>query len=527
MADVNAFGAGVTTGLNYYTKFAELQQNKLLDEQRIKTEQLRQEGYSLELEEKKKTKDVRMASIEAESSFQTSRAEREGIITKEYASLAENRREAADVLLESNKAQLDKYRLDLDTAKQNAQNESDGRTLEILANTIDHITQGNQPASVLASQIEDSFLQFEDRIDIKAYLEPEISQAWERVTPSMEAGDFESIAKNHPDALTTIFQDNLNFFKGKEFVKADGKKGIIQSVSLTGGFNPIPNSLNTMVEGEYSVLFDGETEPQKINTFLPDNARTLKSINEDTEGVDAKAVSIADIVDSASARKDLAMMMYKNPKILETFNEAIKGISSFKGSQDQISQKVDAYTKMKDSRTTRFGVALKSADKARENPSAINPESDYLQALMAGLPTDVTSRHIEWDADMEIYQYKPNSSISSLQDDYTDTQLNLGKMSAEVESAFSAFEEYKDKPAGLKPLYEFNGMASIQFNKKRPYVDATLSDAFGEKVYDSYKERAAQFFERAYPGKKLEDASDSQYLHFLEAYITQQINLGR
>ena len=113
----NEFGTGFGQGLNYYTKFAQMQQNKLLDEERLKTERLRQEGYKLELDEKKDTRDVRMESIESESEFQSARAKKYQTETDEFIANADQRRESSDLLLDTNKNNLNVSEFNAEKAK--------------------------------------------------------------------------------------------------------------------------------------------------------------------------------------------------------------------------------------------------------------------------------------------------------------------------------------------------------------------------------------------------------------------------
>jgi hypothetical protein len=66
----------------------------------------------------------------------------------------------------------------------------------------------------------------------------------------------------------------------------------------------------------------------------------------------------------------------------------------------------------------------------------------------------------------------------------------------------------------------------VEFDKSSSYVDATLEDTFGKAAYDQYKADASILFTKSYPGKNLEDATDAEYLAFMEAFINRRLLIG-
>jgi len=523
----NEFGTGFSQGLNYYTKFAEMQQNKLLDEERLKTEKLRQESYQFELEEKKSTQDVRMEGIKSETDFRTARAEKTRVETDEFIAQAKNRKENAELLLETNKKNLEiaDYKLTAEAIK--TDDVVRGRAFESLMNAYAIAGDASIDIDVRASNVEEALTQVRPYIDWTKYLDDSYWQGWEKITPQLESGDFEGIARDHSDVLSVIYKDSLDTFKGKDFVAKDGRKGVIQGVKLSGDFNPIPESANSLVGGTYSVLFEGQTEPEDVFTFMPDKAQYAKTIKEDQEGTDAKVVSIADMVDKVSAEKDFAMYLIQSPETFNSLMKASKGSISLTGSPTDKKNKVDIYNSQKDKRTKILGDALKKAnDLADEEYS--DPESVYLQSLYNSLPFSITTSNIQKTTDGYggvKYEYKDGKSSDTLVAQYHKEYLNLEKLSGEVENSYAAFEQLEKRLPGQKAMYGF-GPVSISFDKTKSYVDAILEDSYGADVYNKYKQDASIQYERAYNGRSLEDATDAKYLAFMEAFIERNSTIG-
>ena len=74
-------------------------------------------------------------------------------------------------------------------------------------------------------------------------------------------------------------------------------------------------------------------------------------------------------------------------------------------------------------------------------------------------------------------------------------------------------------------MYGF-GPVSISFDKTKSYVDAILEDTYGADLYNKYKQDASIQYERAYNGRSLEDATDAEYLAFMEAFIERNSTIG-
>ena len=523
----NEFGTGFGQGLNYYTKFAQMQQNKLLDEERLKTERLRQEGYKLELDEKKDTRDVRMESIKSESEFQSARAKKYQTETDEFIANADQRRESSDLLLDTNKNNLNVSEFNAEKAKIELSDAKKVRAYTNLMNAFSVASDESLDSDVKASLIEDALIQTREYLDWTKFTEDSYWQGWEKITPQLEAGDFEGIARDHSDVLDVLYKESLESFKGKKFISKDGRKGEIQNVRLSGNFNPIENTANSLVGGTYSVLFEGQTEAEDVFTFMPDKSQYTTTIREDQEGTDAKVVSVADMVDKVSAEKDFAMYLTNNPETFSSFVKAAKGSAGLKGTSAEKKDKTKIYFELKDSAKTQFGTILKKAtDYAADTYGG---EPAYLESLYNDLPGKISTANIEKTVDEfgdPVYAYKSGRSAGTIESDFTREFMNPEMLTAEVESAYDAFTLYDKKLPGQKAIYTFGGLAKVQFDKTSSYLDATLEDTFGATKYNEYKEDAINFYPKAYPGKKLEDASDAQYLAFMEAFINRRISTG-
>lgn len=528
-----SFSTGFKDGFGYYKAFSDMEQDKLLTGARLKTEELRQQAYQSDITESEETRDVRIEGIKAQSDFQVARAEKTRAETDEFIALADQRKESANLLLESNRATLEKNNILLEEAKMNLQNKTQQDAIEKIINVSNILTDPDIDTDVAASFMEDALIDLRETIDFTKFQEDSYWQGWEAISPKIEAGDFESIAKENPDALSNIFKENLRVFNNKNFVTKDGRQGVIQNVTLAGGddgFVALDQSANMMVKGRYEVLFQGATEPEIFETYMPDNAKNLKTISEDTEGVDAKSISIADIVDKTAAEKDFAYMLVNNPKMLETFTKAAKGATNFQGNPEQIKDKAKLYFDIKDNAQARLGTIFKTAEDFQAE--VFGGESEFLESLYSNLPYDISSKHIErttdpYDDDDFVFSYKSGSSAGLIQDDFIKTYINPEKISSQIENTYARFNSFSQKNPGQKALYDFGGLAMIDFDKSTSYVDATLEDTFGSVRYTDYKNEAAVLFSKAYPGKELKDASDAEYLAFMESFINRRLKLGR
>lgn len=518
----NEFGKGFGAGLSYFNAFAELEEKKLLNEQKLKTEELRQQSYQATIEEAEATRDVRIEGIKADTEFKTSRAEKESLLLKEYKDTADQRKEQAELILDQNRNKLKEGEATLEIALNNLEDDNQRRAMRNLINSYQMAGDESIPLNVRAHKVEESLTQVRPFMDWTKFTKDEYWQSWEKISSKLEQGDFEGIATENTEELSTIYKDSLEVFNGKQFIAKDGKKGIIKGAKLSGDFNAIENSANMLVGINYSVLFDGEEQEQNVFSYAPDKTEFAKVIKEDQEGTDAKVVSVADIVDKISAEKDFAMHMVNNRQTFDVFMKASKGYLNFKGSPEEKKAKSDIYFEQKDKALARLGTIFKTANAAQEE-SFDASESAFLESLYSNLPGTLASKHIVKTTDEfgdDLYEYKEGSSSGLIQEDFVDTYANSEKLTAEIENVYQNFKTFDNLLPGQKATYNFGGIINISFDKSKNYVDVTLEETLGAK-YQDYKKAAESYYERVYPGKKLEDSTDMEYMAFMSDYINK------
>ena len=146
-----SFSTGFKDGFGYYKAFSDMEQDKLLTGARLKTEELRQQAYQSDITESEETRDVRMEGIKAQSDFQVARAEKTRAETDEFIALADQRKESANLLLESNRATLDKNNILLEEAKMNLQDKTQQDAIEKMINVSNLLTDPDIDTDVAAS----------------------------------------------------------------------------------------------------------------------------------------------------------------------------------------------------------------------------------------------------------------------------------------------------------------------------------------------------------------------------------------
>ena len=362
-----SFSSGFKDGFNYYMSLVDKERKDKLTESQLEIDQLRRESYQSTInfnEERLRLSQTTPEELEAKPPEKRSYSEIE-LISKAKA----------DAL------NLDKLELDLDTADINnqvaqAQLDStlaaieDQEAKDALAKVINinrRLSSGKINSTVAASLLEEELIVLRETgvYDFTKYGDPDYVRGWERIAPKLEAGDLESIAANDADVLTNIFKEPLNVYKGKTFVAADGRKGIIESVALNGTFDAIPQSANTLVGGTFNVKFEGSDEATEVFSYLPDNARSLSEIKEDRTSTDAKVVSVADIVDRVSAEKEFMMFAINNPAVMDTIIEAGKGATNYKGDPDKVEKMVNTHFDIKQRGEEHIGTVMTAANPAK------------------------------------------------------------------------------------------------------------------------------------------------------------------
>ena len=158
---------------------------------------------------------------------------------------------------------------------------------------------------------------YKDGMDVVSILSPETATAFRNLNPMLQSGNFENIGPSFANDLSQVYKGDLNLFQGKKFKSSDGEEGIIQSVSFNGDIVGQGNGNQAVLGATYDVKVGDEVK--QYQGFLPD----LKSdvISQDVEGVDAKAVSIADATDKMASLRNLVTLGLENPKMFTIAKE--------------------------------------------------------------------------------------------------------------------------------------------------------------------------------------------------------------
>ena len=526
-----SFSSGFKDGFNYYMSLVDKERKDKLTESQLEIDQLRRESYQSTInfnEERLRLSQTTPEELEAKPPEKRSYSEIE-LISKAKA----------DAL------NLDKLELDLDTADINnqvaqAQLDStlaaieDQEAKDALAKVINinrRLSSGKINSTVAASLLEEPIIVLREAgiFDFTKYGDEDYVRGWERIAPKLEAGDLESIATNDADVLTNIFKEPLNVYKGKTFVAADGRKGIIESVALNGTFDAIPQSANTLVGGTFNVKFEGSDEATEVFSYLPDNARSLSEIKEDRTSTDAKVVSVADIVDRVSAEKEFMMFAINNPAVMDTIIEAGKGATNYKGDPDKVEKMVNTHFDIKQRGEEHIGTVMTAANKAREEAAASmigNPQSAFLQVYYLK-ENEIASDFIEQvpgelEGEFE-YALIEGRTIDGLQDRMVEKYANPAKIYGLVADAYNIFEEVEDM-GGRKPFYFYKG-ENFRFDTKKEELDAQLRLLEGES-FEQIKEGAAERYESIYGVGSFDTITDEVYLSYMTAYL-EKLNRGR
>lgn len=149
--------------------------------------------------------------------------------------------------------------------------------------------------------------------DILEILDYKTARALNNLAPILDSRDFSQLGESNSQDLTQLFKGSINKFLGKKFQDTD-VQGEIIDVNLTGNFQAIENGQNTLVEARYTVLDNKGNKVQKVG-FLPDT--TTNIISSEIEPSDAKAVSVADLVDVASVTSSILTKAMESPKMID------------------------------------------------------------------------------------------------------------------------------------------------------------------------------------------------------------------
>ena len=330
---------------------------------------------------------------------------------------------------------------------------------------------------------------YREGMDVVSILSPETATAFRNLNPMLQSGNFENIGPSFASDLSQVYKGDLNLFQGKKFKSSDGEEGIIQSVSFNGDIVGQGNGNQAVLGATYSVKVGDEIK--QYEGFLPD----LKSdvISQDVEGVDAKAVSIADATDKMASLRNLVSLGMENPKmftiaqefadrrILEITDPAGENIKLDKVSARAIYQAgVDNYTIGRAEALEQSGIDLTQPYEGQEDAVSnfINIFSTYVPNLQVETEqTDDGTRFVIPS------QYRGNLGkyLSSAAPSYADALRQVQN------SPNFANATLKD---GQRRSYTF-GTLSFTFNSKKTDYLPILENMYGKDAVNQILSGAA------------------------------------
>jgi|TARA_Y100000114_G_scaffold65641_1_gene60134 hypothetical protein len=532
-----SFSSGFRDGFSYYMALAdeerkkrkearEIQQDELytaeierrarLTDSQIATQEIQRQSATLDLEARKDARELSGMTLDELSSIS-----QDDLTLDQYSMVNKLKTEALQL---SSAEKIDeKNRIALEREALTFESEKDNIAILKTANIGRLLSDGDLDPIVAASQLEEPLIELRNVIDFTKYRDPEYMRGWNRITPFVESGDFETIATTYKDDLSRIFADRFEVFKGKRFVTKDGSKsGVIESVGFDGDFIALENSPGNMaVGGSFNVRFDGEEEVTKVSSFLPDNAANLDTITESQALDDAKVVSVRDVVDKTAAEKDFAMFLVKNPKAFQTFLIASKGQLNFKGDPEVIKQQIETYKDFKRNAELYIGNLFKNASEIRAE-GGYRGDSLYYKYLYDKEP-NIAQEFIDITTDNgdTVYKLKEPDGIGKFKNAIVAEYANPEKIQAEVANLYTNFGEIARRSDGRKPFYFVSGVP-VASNLSREEADQLLSAKI--KKFDEYKELAAQRWSETYP-EDLDTVADEIYLAYISAFIAEQEGL--
>jgi len=516
-----SFSSGFKDGFSYYMMMAENERKRKEEERMsqltdvrieseradIETEKLRQKDYRLSIEGREETK--RLSTLTPE---QLETKPPESLTFKELELM--NTFKVNALNLDTAQLQNDQERAVYDQTMGQIEDANDQKSVTQLINIYRLLSDGVVNETVAASMLEEPLYYLRDNVDFTKFVSEDYMNGWERIAPKIEAGNFEAIVEQDSDVLSTIFQERLNVFKGKEFVSKDGKRGTIDSVVFSGDFDALEGTPNLLVGGKFLVKYDGQDELTEEMSYLPDNARAAKEIRQDIEGSDAKVVSVADIVDRVAAEKDFAMYAVNNPSVFRVFKEASKGMVNYKGDQSLIEAQVKTHSTFKKEGEAYIGNVFSGAEAARDQALGLDTDNEFYKFLYLK-ETDLASKYIEKNGD--IYQLKEGATLDGFRDDMVSKYADPVKIQAQVANLYAEYGDLARFSDGRKPFY-FNNGEVFRFDTSKENFDMRMSERLDN--YDSIKDDAEAAWQRAgYAPGTWESLDDEKYLAFMISYL--------
>lgn len=523
-----SFTEGFKSGFGIYSTLASLEEDKKLTESKIETERLRQQAYKEDIEATEESRkfakfgpsDIPMVDGKPDLSG-LSFAEREIYYKSKKGEFDVNvlmpkLEKEADIKIEAAETKLGSEKIQLELAQIGISDTKAQRAVQRLANAVAVSSESGDPITN-ASIFEEVFIAAQSYgVNFIDYAQPEYQGAWARLSPKMEAGDFEGIVRENADDLSTVHKRQLQGYVGKQFQNENGKIGRISSVKFSGDFDPIEGGRNLVIGGQFEVYYEGDKQPTTEFSYLPDNSEPQKIIKQDRSADDAKSVSVADIVDITAAHKEIAAEVMQNENLRNTLLEVSKGAVSFEGNSYDVAEMTKITFDLKKSGEERIKRILKEATKAGEKDE-FNSESAYLGYIYEEEPS-IAMQFIDKNVEPlgTNFSLKDGSTVADIENSLVARYANPAKIKAQVQDAFSSFGRMAKRDDGRRLFYFYDGVP-FDRNMKKEEFDFTAKELV--RNYESLKAEAKAARDRAYGQGSFENLKGEEYLSYMTAYL--------
>ena len=350
--------------------------------------------------------------------------------------------------------------------------------------------------------------------DLLSMLDHKTFQAFEVLAPIVEGGDFSVFDESHGPHLSQVFKGDLNLFLGKQY-SSPTINGEIVDLNFTGNVQAVGTGETALVEAQYTVL-DKEGTRHKVTGFLPDLATDV--IKHDLDQTDAKAASIADVVDKFGATSQVVMMALKNPGVIKMAQQLnnTKLLSYYPPDSKYDTAVIELVRKITADSTSRvitgmaqlddMGVGLDSIND-KQNPDPVELDT-FLRNFEAVFPEASFQKN-----DQDMYILDPGQQIYDV----------IGGVQTTVPEAFDLIKtqgtvpqrDTSPAPGRMRDSFDFRGGLSIPKNTSRSVYTQQLNATYGTNVINEQIMKIENVFNKRFGTEIADDQLlDQLYLLF-------------
>lgn len=346
--------------------------------------------------------------------------------------------------------------------------------------------------------------------DILEILDYKTARALNNLAPILDSRDFSQLSESNSQDLTQLFKGSINKFLGKQFQDTD-VQGEIIDVNLTGNFQAVEDGKNTLVEARYTVLDKNGNKVQKVG-FLPDT--TTNIISSEIEPSDAKAVSVADLVDVAAVTSSILTKAMESPRMIDVAlklsQRTIKGYYP----PDQAGEAKIAvaanqiYNQARDSWSAALGTygGTEIADTNFQDPAEVD---ELLRTLKIGFPDLPTVTKTSEDGSQLLAIPNGYETIFDLTGSQMLTYDQAEELARRGDSALTRNISIRTRPES----YAFGDLTIPSDSGRAAYTDR-LSDLFGDDIIQTQVNKIEEAFKTEY-GREIRDEELLDQLNLL------------